>query len=204
MLTKSSEQSPFLTLGLSQSEAKQSERTIALPEQITKWKLEPELAGPIPRRIVLEWGYIAGAVVIAVAGLYCFWIFLSGEAAQSLWLKLFSGGFSALSLAGLFGWDLERRHSRLLVGRGTATRGIIVEVTGYLAHTPRGTPVRRYKCVIAFDTPARHYVKLHNEYSERKVGDTLTILYLPEAPERAMPYMRCCYKAVAAQRERGA
>ena len=35
-----------------------------------------------------------------------------------------------------------------------------------------------------------------------KVGDTLTVLYLPEAPEQAMPYIECAYKAVASPEER--
>lgn len=94
------------------------------------------------------------------------------------------------------------RLSKLLVSRGAATRGIVVEVAAEQCIFHRG-----YRHLIAYDAPARYYVSCFSEKVERRVGDTLTVLYLPEAPEQAMlysAYTNCFYKAVASQEERSA
>lgn len=183
---KPSEQSPFPTLGLSQSRSM----------NLDKWQPQAELACPIPRRVALRWGYIAWSLFPAVfIFLFCSWILVSGL--EMVFWGYFVAG--SCSLAFLFLCELERREDRLLVSRGAATRGTVVESHERIILIGTDELVREdrdWKCVIAYDAPARRHITVFRE-RKRWVGDTLTVLYLPEAPEKAKLYEDCCHKAVA-------
>lgn len=185
----------MLTLGLSQSETKESEAKPVLLKNAAAWK-EPELASPIPRRVVLRRGYIRTAVLIAVLFLTLSYVFLF-EAREGEW-GLFAAVFIIFAVL-VSHYERDRRLSRLLVSSGTATRGIIVEhtcIVGNKGHL-------HWQGVIAYETPARREIRLAL-HGKIKVGNTLTVLYMPETPEKAMLYKECHYKAVASQEEQSA
>lgn len=172
-----------------------------LPEWIADWKLEPELAGPIPRRVAMRWCAIIFVVVMAGFFASLAWlIFTEGWGLKlSLGGVLLGAAFFAALVACLLSFDRERELSRLLVSRGAAMRGIIAKRTE--VHVPRHGSTLYYD--IAYDTPSRRSLTVTLKYqmpgglTGKKVGDTLTVLYLTEAPEQAMPYCECAYKAVA-------
>ena len=186
----------------------QSEPRLELPERIAEWKLEPELACPIPRRVMLRWRYRSHPAFF-VAGIFTFlgWSLFMAWRRWNLSLGgvLFGAVIFVALVALVFYFDEERELSRLLVSSGTATRGIIVKIMK--TYVPRGGSDLQYD--IAYDTPARRYISIAFIYhipprgfTGRKVGDTLTVLYLPEAPEKAMAYSQCNYKAVASEEGR--
>ena len=75
--------------------------------------------------------------------------------------------------------------SELLVSNGTATRGIIVECTFNAGNSCKTDPY--WHVLIAYKTPARLDRKVRLD-KKRRVGDTLTVFYLLEAPEIALLY----------------
>ena len=110
---------------------RKSEPKPALPDRIAEWKLEPELACPTPRRVVLRWDYIARVLFFAInslfflaAVLFFVWVGKADEllSALALW-----GSCGAFGVIMIFVSERKRRLSRLLVSRGTATRGTIAE-----------------------------------------------------------------------------
>ena len=109
---------------------------------------------------------------------------------EKLWP--FSILFCFISLA-VFLWHGRRSAlSKKLVARGSATRGVAVEDKGY--HNEADS----WDWLVAYETTTGSHLTLTLEigHEELTVGDTLTILYLPEAPKRAMAYMDCYYTAV--------
>ena len=59
------------------------------------------------------------------------------------------------------------------------------------------------EAVVAYDVPERLHLRLTTSREDEggmQAGDTLTILYLPEASGQAMPYKDCVYKAVRTDR----
>ena len=190
----SSDNSPFLTLGLSQPEAVVSEPELA------SWTLEPELAAPIPRPTLLRRDYYIGQIL----GPPSFMLF---ALAIQITLGLIFGPIGivqvkevctiflpiifAFAVMTFFFVELERRSSRKFVQRGTPTRGMIVERKWISGHKSG-----HWRHSIAYETPVRRVT--HSSLGDnRKVGETLTVLYLPESPERAMLYEHCCYEATA-------
>ena len=181
---------------------------------VAEWKLEPELAGPIPRRVVARWGYLPMAVLLSFAllglGLWFYAANLPASAvaasAVAVSLLLFGLLFLNLGVPTLFyvcNWQ-ERRLARLLVSSGTAARGIIAECIRN--HVQRFGSDFNY--LITYHTPAQRNISVsfvgmvpRNPwgFNGREVGDTLTVLYFPEAPEKALLYKDCYYKAVASQ-----
>lgn len=180
---KSSEESPLLSLGLSQPEPKD-------------WVLDSELASPIPRRVVLRHGYIATAVLCAVLYLGLAVLIFRAEHVTFDWPFLIPLGVIALLY---FAERPQRRLSRLLVSNGSATRGVVVELKYF-----DGFKGGHVEYVVAYHTPARRDIRVVADYCGFNVGDTTTVLYLPETPEKAMFYKECHYKAVASQKERSA
>ena len=164
-----------------------------------EWKLEPELTGPIPRRIALRrWDYLPRVIIWAIialfflgAGLFFLWVGVEDKLRVAV-----CGGFLTFGVAMLYVTERNRRLSRLLVSTGTATRGIIVERKNLGGRGRGGGDL--YKFLIAYDTPHGDS-KTSCFDTGGKVGDTLTVLYLPETPEQAKPYRVCSYKAVASQ-----
>lgn len=154
-----------------------------LPEHIAEWTLEPELAGPVPRAISprrLDYYsriFILPSVFVSA--------FFHGKADRAdLLTFMIVAAFVSLCVT-----EWQRRVSRTLVEKGIATRGIVLERNAVV--------VRRsvyWRHVVGYETPV--LLKIHSMLGHRQVGDTLTVLYLPDAPERAMPYERCLYKAV--------
>ena len=108
----------------------------------------------------------------------------------------------ALGVLILYAVESSRRFHKLLVSRGTATRGVLLRTTSHMISDDNGVHHRLYDHVIAYDTPVRHFLSLEGESHKRTVRDTLTLLYLPESPERAMLYEHCWYKAVVPDKER--
>ena len=97
--------------------------------------------------------------------------------------------------------ERERRLSKALVSKGLAARGFIAQRE---FSTGEGMGV---ELVVAFDPDkdigrVRFYRSIDHIFhfshgsKERRPGDTLTLLYLPEAPNGAKPYEDCVYKAV--------
>ena len=162
-----------------------------LPDQIAEWKLEPELASPIPRRVVLKGMFAAGECVSLT--------FLAAVALLTIWEGMLVGvlvmGCIVLGPIVIF-CERERRLSKVLVSRGLAARGFIVH-----REVPTGEGFEVH-FAIAYDDDtrrARFYLGISPPFGkrkERKPGETLTVLYLPEAPNRAKPYEDCVYKAV--------
>lgn len=200
----SSDKGPFLTLGLSESEAIQSEPTLDLPEQIAEWKLEPELACTIPRQIVMRKGMISplafllgitGGVVVVLGGL----LFVKSSLPLGNYVVLGFLGVVLVLYSGMliYASVQDRRFFKSLVSRGVATRGTVVRVEA-VENSEGG---EAYNCVVAYGTPERHGLTMKG-YRKFEVGDTLTVLYLPEAPQKAMTYSACDYKAVASPEER--
>jgi len=176
----------FLTLGLSQPETRPD-----VPGRRVEWEPEPELCGPVPRKVVLKDGVIKEYYSGPFFGLWLFFLlfgallfFASVEDSNKLGMwgsPLFFGG---IALFLLFVRDRKRRISKLLVARGRATRGVVVDE--WEAH---------------YKTPDGSKLELTLESSAWAIGDVLTILHLPEAPERAMAYTECDYKVAPIQKK---
>ena len=188
----SSDKDPFLTLGLSESEK------LELPTQIAAWTLEPELASPVPRRVVLKIGkvffYAIFALVISAIFFLTMWKAWEWSS-DRLFRVVFLCGWFALGVLFFYAarWDLQL--SKLLVRWGATTRGTITACE--YGSNEAGTWAT---CSVAYDTPARHFLTCDLDEGT-KVGDTVTILYLPEAPDKAKPYVSCDYKAVLVSEE---
>lgn len=163
-----------------------------LPDRFAEWKLEPELVGPIPRRMVPRFDYLATAILLAVAFLGLEVWFYGTEIADYAWLFLIALGVMAITY---YAGQQDRWLSSLLVSTGTVTRGVIVECTCFTG--VRGQD--HWQGVIAYETPARRNIKVGLD-RRRKVGEAITVLYMPEAPDLAMPYERCFYKAVSPEK----
>lgn len=184
-----SDKSPSSNLG--HSAHAQSEPRIELPDQIAYWKLEPELACPGPREVVLRAIYLRGplfGIVCLMAGAFLLWV-----AHDQLFALFILGG---APLVGVF-TERKRRISRLLVASGLATRGVVVDEDS--SNTGEGGPVTVW--TVAYDTTDGQRLTLvlgpyDKRYGNVAVGYALTILYLPESPKRAMPYKECYYTAV--------
>lgn len=181
----SSEKTAFPSAGLSHSEK------VDLPEQIAEWKLEPELACPIPRKIVLKEGvkqdFFAISFLWVGIAVATFSGMLLDDNERLGFLTVLSGG---IALAVLIYRERRRRLSKLLVAKGLATRGVVVEDKGY--HSGEGDIYQWVVGYDAIDTP-RLTLTLQDGDTVSAVGDTLTILYLRGAPERAMAYKECDY-----------
>ena len=161
-----------------------------LPAQVTDWTPEPELVGPIPRVAVLS------RMEIIVRVLPKFPLVFLLVFIQERWLIAILSGWAVASVVRT---EWIRRLCKSLVARGTATRGIVSERIWHKPHRGfRGS----YTYVIGYETPAGGFqCRVHDPMSRRIWrGDTLTVLYLPESPKRAMPYECCLYKAVPPER----
>ena len=178
----------FLTLGLSQSEAK-----LDLPEQIAEWKLEPELDYPVPRRALPKTRLITKVLGGTFVFLFMATLFVFVPGAEG-WLAVFLmlgvGAFVAYCIT----WD--HALSKSLVERGVSTRGVVVR-----REWQDGEAGGCFVCTVAYDTSSGSRLTLSAGDQELVTGDTLTILYLPESPEQAMPYKDCDYKAVLVPEE---
>ena len=101
-----------------------------MADQIAEWKLEPELACPIPRKVVLKRSLaVEESVFLALlllAAPLLFMILGTGPAGAEAYAVLV---YSAVVIVpGLFVYSCEckRRFSKLLVSRGSVARGFIV------------------------------------------------------------------------------
>jgi hypothetical protein len=162
------------------------------PEQIDEWMLEPELAASIPRRIVLSW------VEIIVRVLPQFPFFFLCAFFREWWLVVI---FGAWVVASVIRTEWLRRLSKALVERGTPTRGVVLERIWHKPHRGFWSKPHRgsYTYVIDYETPAERFQCRSHDPVSRRIwrGDAITVLYLPESPNRAMPYECCLYKAVS-------
>jgi hypothetical protein len=194
---------PIITLGLSNPKTKEAQ-VGSVPRRITEWTLEPELSGPIPRSVMLKrgdyWIFYLPFLFFLVVGLIGPHIFLvrsfSSRPIDSSddWPALipFLTVILPIGFATVFFAEWERRLSKALVERGTATRGTIVRQSWIRLR--RGG---YYKDVIAFETPALRHIKSKSS-SARWLP--VTVLYLPKFPLCARLYQDCLYKAVAPER----
>lgn len=184
------------------------------------WKPEPELAGPIPRRVALKPEVIIPyltLLLISVVGA----ILMMGESHFTIsvfglpvhrvtspapWQKVFVGGFFAALLIAIFAViERGRRESKSLVECGIPARGTVVSVERRWRWRFTGLTLagrRETRIVLAYDTPQgpmTHEVtgEITSNEKETKVGDVHTLLYLPESPENATLYKQCWYEAVA-------
>jgi hypothetical protein len=192
---------------------------------VPTWTLEPELAGPVPRRVVLRLEKIALAALISTVFLFVSIAFLTNDkgwrftvsvfgwpiyettnpAWGAVFFAVFFGGFSLLIAIVM---ELERRRDRSLVQWGTATRGTVVSVERRRRWGLRGSTVtcqQETKIVLAYDTPQgpmKYEVmgEITLNDGKTKVGDTHTLLYSPESPENPKLYKQCLYTAVGADR----
>ncbi|MBI4472474.1 MAG: DUF3592 domain-containing protein [Acidobacteria bacterium] len=160
--------------------------------------VDPELACPTPRTVRLKIGpkfkfwvvYLILVLVGNYKSVFSFPVF-----AVVLVLML----IPVLILGFTF---LRSGKSRALVSRGVATRGIVEDL-----EIKEGEDGNYYLMVVTYDTPVAHLATRLEVYERGsslrpwRVGDTLTILYSPEAPEKAMAYRYCAYKAVRSRRE---
>ena len=170
-----------------------------LPDRIADWKLESELAFPIPRRVVIKRMFAAGHYVSLtfLAALALFAI-LGGMPVSVLVMGCIGLGPFVIYL------ERERQLSKALVSKGLAVPGFIVQ----REFVPTEGDELGVESVVAYgpDEDIRHVRFLRSinhifhwvapRSKERRPGDTLTLLYFPEAPERAKPYEDCVYKAV--------
>lgn len=85
-----------------------------MPKYVDKWRPEPELACPIPRRVALRWHYLGTAALLAVIYLTLAALFFRRVAVVSAWPSLIPLGVVPLIY---FAERRERRLSRLLVSR---------------------------------------------------------------------------------------
>jgi hypothetical protein len=85
----------------------------------------------------------------------------------------------------------DRADSKSLVAAGVATRGIVVRKDWV-----DGEAGGCFECTVVYDTASGSRLTLSTGDQKMVAGDTLTILYLPESPNRAKPYRECDYKAV--------
>lgn len=184
-----SDKDPVQTLGLSQS----IPSWLDLPEQIAEWKLEPELASPIPRKVVLKRGVMreffwvsTGSLLLGALFFSVNWVLGGGDFFDLVFF------FSPVPV--LLYRQYRRRFSNSLVTKGTATRSVVAAKERYSGEDWEG-----FQYTIAYEiTSGYHMTQTVSRKKESwKCGDTLTILYLPESPERAMLYEDCAYKAVA-------
>lgn len=195
-----SEESPILTLGLPEPALKVSTPPKYI-DYIDQWGLEPELSGPIPRRVVLRWWYVPMVAILAALLLATAVLLEVAYLGFGVWFDAtktshFVGSVSLFLFTTVFvivRTERNLRLSRLLASRGTATRGIIVESKEF--YVSRAGNIYR-RGVIEYHTQDRRDTKA-TLCAVGENGDTLTVLYLPEAPERAMLYKDCYYKAVA-------
>ena len=181
----SSDIEPPRSIGLSQS------GKLDLPEQVAEWKLEPELSFPIPLRAVLKVGSVLLLAIVSLfmwGGFFLFW---------KVWDVggLFLCGWFAIGVSFSYSTRPRLSLSKSLVRRGTATRGTVTACKYRSSEHSDWT-----RCTIAYDAPARRFLTC-NLGEGTKIGDTVTILYLPEAPDKAMRYKDCAYKAVVALEE---
>jgi hypothetical protein len=187
---KFNQESPFLTLGLSRPEPMGPK----LPKRIAEWKLEPELAGPIPRAILLRRDaylarFVRHVVISSILALLSAVLLRLAIAAEQLALILI---LIMCILAPIWFLLREARLSRALVERGTATVGVVVERKRL--RDPKGRFDDEWRHVFVYETAARPHRIV--SYAHSRLQNALTVLYLPESPQRAKLYKDCLYKAV--------
>lgn len=164
-----------------------------LPKRIASWTPEPELAGPIPRTTVFRLERTSGSLLFLTVLPIALSLFYFVES-RLIYLSVVP---APLFLIMLWKFVTHRRLSKLLVTKGTAARGVVVSVRRWMKSNYKSESRHpRFDYVIAYETPDRREIKLEEEIDFLPVGQTLTVLYLPEAPEKALPYFRCCYEAL--------
>ncbi len=145
-----------------------------------------QLSSPPPRRAVLKRGY------------WKWWLttlslLLSVLVLRDLWPEISKllFGITAISLlASSLG--PSRRKSKLFVTRGLVARGIVVSKTS----TGVDNSIFEYDYSVAYDSSAGSHTLHYSGGNDESVGDSLTVLYLPERPEKAMLYRDCLHEAV--------
>ena len=160
-----------------------------MSEQLARWTLEPELDCRIPRKVVAKKRSIVVPLALLSLG-------IAGGAAVRfanadepfLWLGPF-GLFGFLALL----FELDRRSSKWFVERGVPTPAVVVALApdGANAEDPR-------QAFLSFDTNDGRHVTIEIPWTDesQQGGETVTVLYFPESPERAMVYDRCDYTAL--------
>jgi hypothetical protein len=189
-------ESGIITLGLSGPDPG-GPTSCRRKEHVTEWSLEPELAAPVPRAVRLRGDYFVALLSVVFPLALLTWAFLDDlrERPALLWLM-------AAAWMAMMAWvERLRRRSKVLVQRGVATRGSVVS-------SRRRDPIRRepggWSCVVAVEAPQPCYVLAMwgDDVRTRRVGDTVTVLYLPESPEWAMCYADCWYEARVPSKQR--
>lgn len=177
------------------------------------WKLEPELALSPPRAVVVPNSEILGTITFLFLGSLPSSLFLilalsiaprgfpfildmqKGVPARLMTIVAISIFFALLLII----WE-PRWMSRPLVRTGTATCGTVVS-REYAGSSEEGE-YDCYRCIVAYTAgPATLYLTVEDvEYlscgRRFSVGDSLTIVYCPENPSRAILYALSPVRAV--------
>ena len=157
------------------------------------WKTESELVASRPPRSVrlrpvveLWWSTWLLAGIAMSCAMFARW-----EWAGFWWIFLF--GLWALVLVSLEG---HRRWSRLLVSKGHATTGVIIDVTE--VERAGEQPYTVYVYTVAYDLPDGRTLTMTEERStnELRKGQQLTVLYLLGRPTEAIIYERAHHRTV--------
>jgi hypothetical protein len=179
-----------------------SPATLGLSGARSFWMLEPELAGPRPRAVKMK---------AEVGRKIIFWIsVLLGAVAIGPWTGIaFALALAIIALSVLLGGLWPERISRGLIAQGVPTKGTIEDVT-----TGSSRSGVHHRLRIGYDSPAGHLALVlnlreastasaaWNPFDFRhlqgapKPGRTLTVLYDPDTPQRALAYEYCVFKAL--------
>lgn len=160
------------------------------------WKPEPELALRPPRQATL-----ADEAVNIAACLILFCV-LGADACLIGWGN-FSGGLVLFGSCGLliFSWAFGSRWgmSRRLIKSGSVTCGTVVNSEMTDVSDGEGGTYTQWTWTIAYNTDTvepQQLVKTSRLDCGWAVGDTLTVLYDPAVPTRAVLYYESRYRAV--------
>jgi len=170
-----------------------------------EWQPEPELACATPRRTVLRRSVIAERAFfigymsfIVLGGAYA-WLSYLGltERSGSILVVLCIMPLGLILWCGILAsvvssWKNDGLRDALLVRSAIPTLGIVGEVV--TSRTNGRYAQWIYTSTIVYETPEPRTLCASTART-RKVGDTLTVLYLPADPDRAKPYEECCYRA---------
>ena len=159
------------------------------------WKREPELDAEIPRNTSLVfraklWGrgwMVLGAAI--VSGMLVSW-----ELLGFWWIS----GF-AVWMVVLVTLEGRRRRSKFLVSKGLAVCGAVVDWKEVEKGMDGGETYISHEYTVAYDLPDGGTLTFSEERLTREcyVGQKLTVLYLPQAPEEAILYETAVHRAMS-------
>lgn len=145
-----------------------------------------QLNSPPPRRVALRAEY------------YGWWsttfCFLLAVVLVAYWSPKVTGFLFCIFILWLLLSSLQvsRQKSKLFVARGVATRGVVVNKT----EIGPDESLYSYDYSVAYDSPMGSHKLYFSGYDEYSVGDTLTVLYLPDNPDNAVLYSNCWHVGV--------